>query len=250
VVCLQSQRLRIEAKELNEMTLQVGIVGSNGIVLGSDKLLQQYENGGRSTSTVSKFRQGTSAICCYSGDSIAEKTANDIQSHDWSDITGVESIRSTLTALGDTAFSKSVAEYGGVPKVVRKVLTVLHHEQLWLLDIMGSATSVANRIEDKAVAGDVDNTCRYFMNKYAIDCYLRPVSAAVRLAAYTILAAGEENPHGVKDLELFVIPKGKEPIPIGTEQIQELKLWFEKSANEIRATVLAPFDVPEIATGP
>src|SRR5690348_15667236 len=66
------------------MTLQVGLVGLDGTVLASDRLLQQWESGvnagesGYSLTMTSKFVAGNGLLCCYSGDSIAQLTAQNI----------------------------------------------------------------------------------------------------------------------------------------------------------------------------
>jgi hypothetical protein len=223
------------------MTLQVGIVGTDGIVIASDQLCQQQEYGSSICVKSSKFHQGPGVICCCSGDSVAEVAAYGVRNYEWAAVTDPDAIRLALIEIGNTTIDKFVAQYGPLAPVIRKVLVVLH-DQLWLL-IIGVGTSVANRIEDKVVAGDIHNTCRYFTNKFAVACYHRPMNKAIRLAAYTILAAGEENPHGVRYLEMFVIPNGRDPIRIKSEQTQELELWFKQTVETIGAMLLASFEI-------
>ena len=231
------------AEELNAMTLQVGLVGSDGIVLASDRLVQVYENGSRSVTRTSKFLHGADALCCYSGDSVSEQTAYEIRDHDWStvDSRDMEAVRSVLRDLGNAGYNKAQALYGVLPGIVRKVLAV-HSDQLWLLTISAQNTSLANQVLDRAVAGDIENTSRYFMNKYANQCESSSVSELIRLAAYTILAAGEENPHGVGGLELYAIPTGKRSILLSAAQEQELGTWFKKTAAFIQKKFATPFN--------
>lgn len=74
------QRQLVQTEDSNAMTLQVGLVGSDGLVLASDRLLQQTDGaGGRSVSYTSKFLQGDGVLCCWSGDSVSEWAANSIR---------------------------------------------------------------------------------------------------------------------------------------------------------------------------
>lgn len=236
---------RPSVEELNAMTLQIGMVGSDGIVLASDTMVQQYENDSRSVSHCSKFFLGAEVLCCYAGDTIAERCAYGIRSHDWSPIASSsekEDTRLALIQIGNLECRKTEDQYGTLPNVIRKVLAVIHSNQLWLLEINGKDGSTANLIRDRAVSGDVANTCRYFMNKYANDCLVRPISELICLAAYTILAAGEENPHGVGGLEIYVIQTRKPPVLLNATQEQALKDWFKQTTKVIKNRLSRQFD--------
>jgi hypothetical protein len=230
-------------EELNSMTLQIGLVGVDGLVLASDRLVQQYESGSRSVSIVSKFLQGAGVLCCYSGDYISEQSAYGIQKHEWTAMSSrdKETTRSVLIGIGNEAATKAETKDGTLSNCARKVLAALYGEQLWLLEPGGQNTSIANQVLDRAVAGDTENTCRYFINKYANDCYCTPVDKLIRLAAYTVLAAGEENPHGVRGLEIYVIPLGGSPILLGTAQELELAAWFKETAGLIQKKLTRSF---------
>jgi hypothetical protein len=231
-------------EELNAMTLQVGLVGNDGIVLASDRLFQSYEYQARSVSRGSKFLSGAGVICCCSGDSLAEQSAYGVRDYDWTAVVSsdVEANQSALRQIGNTAFRNMQTQFGTVRNVVSKVLVVLHEDQLWLLDATVHNGCTARLVPDRQVTGDIGNTCRYFMNKYANFSNLRPVSELISLAAYTILAAGEENPYGVGGLEIYVIPTHKPPILLSAAQEQELEIWFKEAAESIRDRLLHPFD--------
>jgi len=95
---------------------------------------------------------------------------------------------------------------------------------------------------DREVTGDIENTCRYFMNKFANWCNLRPIAELIPLAAYTILAAGEENPHGIGGLEVYIVPTRRAAVRLNPTQEEELKVRFKKTAESIRDQLLQPFD--------
>jgi hypothetical protein len=113
------------------------------------------------------------------------------------------------------------------------------HDELWLLEV-GLPRSLAHpRV--RVVAGDIENTARHFINKYGQDCESQPLDRLVTLAAYTVLVAGEENPHGVRGLEIAVIPKGGAPIFLTSEEEQELKRLSDGLDAAIRERLLQPF---------
>jgi hypothetical protein len=232
-------------EELNAMTFQVGLVGSDGLVIASDRLLQQIENGGRSASLSSKFLSGDAVICCWSGDSVAEHIANVVRGLSWGDVSSErESVREMLKCAGDMALSEMEQDHmrkGWVMdlRVTRKVI-VAFRDMLWLLDVRSPA-SIANQVYDRVVAGDADNTARCFANKFALGCQKRPVKELVRLAAYAVLAAGDENPHGVRKLEIVVIPKGNSPIFLASEHEQELEDLSNQLNISIAEHLFEPF---------
>lgn len=96
---------------LNAMTLQVGLVGIDGLVVASDKLLQQYEMGARSVGLVSKFLRGPTAICCYAGDILAERAAYKVRDAEWQQELDIEQVRSSLVAIGDAVCQNAETEY-------------------------------------------------------------------------------------------------------------------------------------------
>src|ERR1700704_2778983 len=122
-------------EELNEMTFQIGLVGSDGIVMASDTLVQTFEGPGRSVSHRSKFLHGDGVVCCWSGDSVAEAAANIVRGMAWHDISpDRESIREELKIAGSEAWveMKDLAE--AYPGVIRKVI-VACHGMLWVLEL-------------------------------------------------------------------------------------------------------------------
>lgn len=226
------------ARKLNAMTLQVGLVGSDGIVLASDRKIRTLEYGSDSVSMGSKFLRGAGSVCCWSGDSISEQCAYAVRAYDWATVPDdVEEMRSALKQLGNSAYRATEDQHGVPLNCIRKVLAAVRN-QLWVVEIGGRDTSTANQVLDRAVTGDIHNTCRYFMNKYANDCYFSPVNNLIGLAAYTILAAGEENPYGVGGLEVYVIPAGQPAILLDAARERDLKIWFERTAETIRGMLL------------
>ena len=237
------QCFALEDLDLRSMTLQVGLVGTDGIVLASDRLEQQFErSGARSVGEIDKILSAQNVVCCYSGDILAQRAANRIRDFDWNSIPAeTEAIRPTLIGIGSSVYQEELTKCGRVLGYVRKVIVVLHGTHLWLLQI--DSQSLANPRLDRVIAGDDENTCRYFFNRYAGDCNRRlSTTQLVSLAAFGILTAGEENPRGIKGLQIAVLQKGKEPLFLSSEQENELKKRFGKTESKIRKAILQPFD--------
>jgi hypothetical protein len=225
-------------EELNAMTLQVGLVGSDGIVLASDRLMQQIEQGARSTGTVSKFLYSDSVTCCWSGDSMAENAANKVWDLDW---TSVTDLRRQLVSIGKETKEECGRSFEP-GTAIRKVIVACHAlPSLWLLDLTWASPTVHERL-DCVATGDSGNTCRHFLNRYAPGCEVRPVAELVRLAAYAVLVAGDENPRGIAGLEVVVVQNGK-AVFLTKEQERELMGYSEALSETIRQELMRPFSV-------
>lgn len=184
------------AEELNKMTLQVGLVGENGLVITSDRLLQQFENGGKNIDwRFSKFFTAPGLTCCWSGDTISEHAAHDIRRTWMEHPFEKSSIQDQLERIGDAAWAEqeALAQRRGQPLnlgVTRKII-VACHDELWLLEVCLPRSLAHSR--SRVVAGDAENTARHFINKYGTDPTL-PISRLITLAAYVVIVAGDENP--------------------------------------------------------
>ena len=230
-------------EDLNRMTLQVGLVGNDGVVMVSDRLKQSFEHGARSLSLTSKFFSNPHLTCCWSGDIVAEYAANAVAAiNNWPAIdSGKESIRAALIAAGERGWQQSESTGAQRVNVNRKVMVAFPKTaSLWLLEV-GQAT-IANPCLDRQVAGDIENTARYFINKYAEGCQKRSIETLITLAAHVVLAAGEENPHGVDGLEVIVIPRGGPAVTLSQSQEHDLKEWFKKTRETVSRQLLRPFD--------
>jgi len=116
---------------------------------------------------------------------------------------------------------------------------------LVLLEV-GLPSSVATQRRDRVVAGDAENTARHFINKYADRCQKLPVKQLIQLAAYAVFVAGEENPHGVRGVEVVVIHNGAPLVFLSKEQEQELELVSESLSTKIRNELLRVFDYAKV----
>ena len=224
------------------MTLQVALVGNDGTVLASDRLLQQWQHepneSAYSLSMTSKFELGNGIVCCYSGDSVAHLVAINICKLILSEGMDVRS------ALRDSASESWCQMSQSAPDgIVRKVIVSCPDHSVWIVDVSGS--TFVNSVLDRIVAGDIKNTARHIINNYVPFGYAPinlPISRLVFAASHAILMGGVENPTGVGGLEVAVIPKEGPPFFLSTDQEMEIKTRSDKILKEMRDALLEPFN--------
>lgn len=227
-------------EELNEMTLQVGIIGSDGTVIASDRLVTSFEGGSFSLGHSSKFESSKSVVCCWSGDQPAIYAANYIRDIEWETIHDRET---KLKECGNRAW-QTVFGSSALPTIqrgtARKVLVSFAADcSLWELEVSGY--SLLQPVQNVAVVGDIRTTAKHFTNNY-VPKSPATITELIPLAAHTILAAGRENNIGVGGIEVAILARGKTPYFLTREQ----ELQLEALSNSIHASLgkqlLQPFD--------
>jgi 20S proteasome alpha/beta subunit len=208
------------------MTMQIGIVGSDGVILASD--MQWFdETGTRVTYDSSKIvfdsTKGIAVGC--SGSSISRIVQNRI--------------------VEDLAPNDFEYPYQPVKRIVQSVLTnVSYRDTQWLivldtkprvrlfsLQIQGSRPDLFDFIEvpNKMYAGDAKNSAVFFSETYYDR---RPVEQLEMLAAHVILTAPRLNNAGIGGLEILVCDKSGFRMLL-PDEIQEL----EKRSNALHETI-------------
>jgi len=237
---------RSPIQELKFVTLQIGLVGIDGLVIASDRLVGQMEIDretfapGFSTFTTTKFEVGKDFLCCLSGDKIAERAAITVRDFKFAD--GRRSVKEMLESAGNEAWK----HYENVPfdAVTRKLIVASSKPEwsLWQLEI--DELSLARPVYDKVIAGDPINSARHFVTNYAPlgGPIPLPINRLIFLAAHGIVRAGKEHPRGVGGLEVVVIPKSGSPTFLTPEQERELKKRSESLDASIGEQILADFD--------
>jgi hypothetical protein len=236
------------------MTLQVGLVGIDGLVIASDRLTSGWEGTvDRNVSLISKFYQSNGFICCSSGDDVARLAAANICKVKSKDILKTASqqdrkeiIRKALERAGTTAWKQTFGRQTtkGTNGTIRKVIAACPDGTLWLLEFR-NRSPMANQKYDNVVAGDIRNSAGLFIKNYLPAGYAPiqlPVRQLIFAAAHAVLVGARENPTGVGGLEVAVIPKTGSPIFLTPEQEQELKERSKNFDDIIREQLLADFD--------
>jgi hypothetical protein len=233
-------------EEVNAMTLQVGLVATDGVVLASDRLLGQFEGSGFSQVRTSKFLGSDRVLCCYSGDTVAEHAAYHIvSSEEFPFPLEKEALRNALIAAGNKAWREigmpaGLHEWAPTRKVLVALGGTIPFSQLWVVHV--SPSTIANEVLDKVVAGDDRNTARHFLNNY-VAWPPADMSHLVVIAAHTVLAGGRENPSGVGGLEVALVPKNGRPVFLPLDRERELERISAEIHAGIRGLVCQRFSV-------
>ncbi len=239
------------------MTLQVGFVGSDGLVIASDRLLQQWQfdalgsTSGYSLTLSSKFVARGGFLCYWCGDKVSELAASNICDLPWQN--AKEDVREALKIAGNKAWKQIYADgtNGSGYADARKVIVVCPDYSMFIVDV--SPCSFANVVLNKVVAGDIKNTARHFINNYVPDEIAPinlPIGQLIFPAAHAILIGGKENPTGVGGLEVVVLPNDGPMIVLTPEEEQQLKALSERLDETIRERLLQTFNYsrPALAT--
>lgn len=223
------------------MTLQVGIVGTDGIVLASDRLVNTDTGNGYTRTESTKCFSGVKTICCWSGGELAKRTALNVQATSWS---AEVNKQSQLIESGNSAW-KTV--YGAnspvIPALQRpsnKVLVAYSETaELWELDVFEQC--VPTRVFDVICAGDVTTTINHLLNHYSPKTK-QPTERLIILAAHAICMGHRENSGSIAGLEVAIIPKGGQAYFLSSEQEQELQSISDSICESIGNLLIQPFD--------
>jgi hypothetical protein len=213
-----------------EMTLQVALVGTDGIVLATDLKLSRVYGNQYETSLTDKFRvnheRGLAVM--WSGDffpsrDLAMKALEMTDEQlEFPDHLLEETARQVFTEARRTIGLPMVD--GEVILVSTKDLATIHH-----ITVKGESFSDV-RIFDKAISGHHANSaCSYVQLFYE----KRPVPELIPLVAHTILSAGRINPAGIGGLKILCC-EATGITEISKARLEELEKWSEALHNSTR----------------
>ncbi|MFZ0634345.1 MAG: hypothetical protein WA755_05545 [Candidatus Acidiferrales bacterium] len=217
------------------MTLQVALVGMDGIVLASDLKVNTNENNFNSTCLRSKFsiNQERKMAACWSHDrdvslELIERIMSGMSDSDFKHPHPLvnESAKHVLDAARgpyDTPHELEIA-----------IVTLTDRPRIYEI----TATDKNCRCEeclDKAVFGNSANPARYFLERY----YEKgPIASLIPLAAHVVVNAGRLNPKGIEGLEIVQCrDTGFEHLK--EDEINRLVKWSEGIDRKIRRVVLS-----------
>jgi hypothetical protein len=203
---------QISEEQLNRMTLQVGLVGSDGIVLASDKCVIGYAGMGsvydHSQSRKIENLAKHGMAYAYSGDETAVLTGRELARKLDGGTFDFDNVATSLENIGDSVFKLEEGRLGEgfYRNVNRKLLVVdyrkeLDAPQLWEL-VIQDVRSMAKPIYDKIVVGDYGNSARFFQYYYRSSI---PIEKLKQLAAQIIVSGHKVNPFAVEGLDIASI---------------------------------------------
>lgn len=232
-------------EELNSVTLQVVMIGRNGIVLASDTAETEYvgEPGFqiRAHTDVSKIRSLPKWKVTYapSGDECAVEVGERLR-YELDSASGVVS-RELLEGVGSEVYKEAKARLEGEglqwDELARTLLVVSYEGRpvVWRLRI--ESASKAREITGQAIAGDEANVARFFIAQY----YRSDLSVEElkRLAAYFIRMGHKRNTAMVgQGVEMRVFSEGSET-SVSRQELTELRQDSEKLDDLIRSHLVS-----------
>ena len=207
------------------MTFQVGMVGTNGILLASDKLAVQFGIPGQSyrdpfqTDKIVAVGHQEIAYCC-AGDRLStivgKAITEDGAVREKAGRVPLDRLMSDLQmdfgraveVIACEAVSQSKLDFADKepwdrPKGGSLLLAYCRPEpmELWKLDVQAQGMPHANRIRNKCRIGDSTTPASFFS-----ECYYHnvPIEDLILLAAHTVFTAGAMNPDGVDGLDILL----------------------------------------------
>jgi hypothetical protein len=207
-------------RKLRRMTILVGMIGSDGIVLAADQLMvrpatnvKEYDDRGRVRKI--EYLQGHGVAYAGVGDQYTRRVESALSIRLDEGQFDFENIRRSLERTADDTIKDERAkneqayspqEDPGIPDLPRDLLVVFHgpqvdQRQMWSLAI-DPVRSTASRVEGCCIRGAIGNLARFFGEYYETNI---PVATLKRLAAHIVLSAQrfESGMIGGLDVSLF-----------------------------------------------
>lgn len=215
------------------MTLQVALVGTDGVVLaGDEKILNIADFATGSLST--KIKHTDKLAVSWAWDDIGETIASAlVQNPDRLDVESdlEQFIKDTYrSALNNRSERLKLNPRAELLAISRKNLG----RALYVEVDTGHCT--VRPVQDKIYAGHIKNPGCYFVERYYEKGVLS-VAELVPLAAHTVLAAGKLNPLGIEGLEIFTCTnRGIETLP--ASEVESLSRRAERTDKKIRRLLL------------
>jgi hypothetical protein len=217
------------------MTMQVCLVGTDGIVLASDEKRLFYENGIMTSSQTPKMltNHERGIAVAFSGCEISESLAQIILNDET--ISDFENQRGAVQSLADRVYKEwflsdpepPLADCGEILIVSSRTLN-----QFYSLDI-NKRHRTLRTITDKKSAGHQTNTACFFVESY----YRKINTPELKfLAAHTILSASRLNSVGIKGLQIITCT-GSGFLAAAPEEIESLTARSNALDESIRREI-------------
>jgi hypothetical protein len=224
------------ASEEAPMTLQVALVGTDGIVLGSDRKENFTPPSPTLSDSVTTSSQGCKifrddsrgVMACWSGQNPAKEVARQVVKMPDADIQKPQAWVALANEVFDRESRKLGMDYAEseVILVTKNDLTTIHRikvdrESLWV------------PVLDKAIAGHTANAAVYFTERFYPKDKKLPMADLIPLVAHTILDAGRANPYGIEGLEIVCCSR-EGLLSVTDNEISRLTEFSSRVESEIK----------------
>jgi hypothetical protein len=234
------------------MTLQLGLLGTDGLVIASDQNACFADDPIRSSSTSPKIFWDThrGIVCAASGDLVAPLVAKDLVKLEISAASPRDEVFDILQRSVEELWRTHVPKkYNGDPDRNPSISLLVgltanpHH--LWRIGHPKVASGAAGYL-DKIHNGDGANSAKYFTERFYKHPQLLPINDLVFLAAHTIIEGGRLNPTMVGGLELLTWKFGeREPKLFSDQDKRELTDRSDRLIEALRTSI---FSLPQPRT--
>jgi len=229
------------------MTMQIAIVAKDGLVLASDTKYRPIERHQSDASIPSGLFNAPKIFLCEHH-SIAVAFAGwtddvflageELAGHlDAIPIVNDQNIRDVLVTWGNSYYEKMRPGFLQAAGLLLQLLVVRPSEQYPILKLYVSDQSRTRISTSYMVNGHETNTT-IFWPEYAraADDDKPDLSAAISIAAITILMGAEINDHGIGGLEIWQYTNGWKRVP--DDEIEALRTRFDHLQSVIAKTIL------------
>jgi len=220
------------------VTMQVGLVGTDGIVLASDlktRFFDEYENFGLTSKILIDRARGLALA--YAGYEISREVAKRILTDQG--IFDLENSchRQAIERIASEVYREPFPDLVPPDRRDSEILIVSSRTPFHFnsLEMRNENRCWLTKRYDKAVSGHRPNTATFFLERY----YDRTASIGELklLAAHVILTASRLNPRGIEGMEIVTCTEsGLHMVP--DKEIEGLTARSEKLDSEIKANLL------------
>jgi 20S proteasome alpha/beta subunit len=233
-VVLSDETLR----KMRRMTLIVGAVGKDGIVLAADiNAVEFSETDGIFDDVMGIAKIDHLAVhhvaVGFAGDGISERFGSRLRAFLDRNASAPFDIKTSLEAVATESMT-SVSS-GGNARLPRRILAVFYgeqvgeHPQLWWVDLKPAGTSDVRRIKDMAVVGAQGNPARFFRKYYDSSA---PITKLAQLSAHIVLA-GHKWDNLINGLEVALISRQSGYRELSESEKEEIKANYKKLDNSM-----------------
>ncbi len=221
------------------MTFQIGLIGTDGTILASDKRITQTAatSSGQTlhcggTGAKIAHNEECSIVYCAAGGHLAEAIAREYVKEPVAGDIGAElmRIKERIDHPGSSASDLLLAQI------------VEGKAALWQMNLRNGTPSAPHRVEDKVQIGDSGNLAAFFIEMYAPTPLegLRSVAELKFLAAHSIRMAGRLNPAFVDGLEMWTHRTGQERfVQVENDEIGTLIARSDELTEELSSKLFS-----------
>jgi hypothetical protein len=230
-------------RKLNRMTIIVGMVGSDGIVLAADQRMVRNASRVDELDDISSVRKivllaDHQIAYAAAGDEVSWEVGSSLSKALDAGRFKIARIRESLESIGDEVFNELRARICSIytdqdeqrrrlfhlnEPVLRSIVVVFYGDtfsepELWALSI-DPVRCFAHRLSGIAIRGAIGNTARFF-GRYFLGG--KSVSSLKFMAAHIVLSAGEIDRLMIDGLQVVAFKSGL-AVPVESDELRALQ---------------------------